>query len=159
MIPQIEISNTRPRTFNVLNTLTKFHAFPDETGGKFCLIEAVVPVGAGAPPHSHPGETEAFLVLDGQVTFMMGAIGPQEIHAKAGDYVAIPDGAVHCFFATGDAPARLLVINAPGHAHAAFFTAVGEVLPEHTTAPLPPAAPDLDSVKREAKRAGIQLIG
>lgn len=159
MIPQIDITNDRPRNFNALNTLTKFHAFPDETGGKFCLIEAVVPVGAGAPPHSHAGETEAFLVLEGRVKFMMGAIGPKEIIAEAGDYVAIPDGAIHSFTAIGDNPARLLIINAPGHAHAAFFTAVGEVVPETVTEPLPPVAPDFAAVAKEADRAGITLIG
>ncbi|MEM6465202.1 MAG: cupin domain-containing protein [Pseudomonadota bacterium] len=159
MIPQIDISNGRPRTFNVLNTLTKFHAFADETNGKYCLIEAVVPVGAGAPPHSHPGETEAFFVLEGQVKFLMGAIGPKEVIAKAGDFVAIPDGAIHSFVAIGDTPARLLVINAPGHAHAAFFTAVGEVMPDDANEPLPPIAPNGAFVAQEAARAGITLVG
>jgi len=89
----------------------------------------------------------------------MGSIGPQEIVAKAGDFVAIPDGAIHSFTAIGDVPARLLVINAPGNAHAAFFTAVGEVVPESTTEPLPPVAPDFAVVAREAERAGITLVG
>lgn len=159
MIPQINLSNDLPRTFSVLNTLTRFHAFPEETGGKFCLIEAVVPVGAGAPPHSHAGETEAFYVLEGQVRFLFGAIGPKEVIATAGDFVAIPDGALHSFEVVGDAPARLLVINAPGHAHAAFFTSIGEVVPDTTQAPLPPQAPDMPKVAAAATRAGITLVG
>lgn len=90
MIPQINIANTRPRTFSALNTLLRFHAYPEETDGKFCLIEATVPAGAGAPPHSHKGEMEAFFILEGRVKFMMGAIGPKEIVAEAGDYVPVP---------------------------------------------------------------------
>ena len=42
----------RPRTYNVLNILMKFHAFPSETQGKFCMVECPGPVGAGAPPNS-----------------------------------------------------------------------------------------------------------
>jgi hypothetical protein len=30
----------RPRTYNVLNILMKFHAFPSEVMGKYCLVEA-----------------------------------------------------------------------------------------------------------------------
>ena len=33
----------RPRTYDVLNHLMKFHAFPEETMGKYCLIEALAP--------------------------------------------------------------------------------------------------------------------
>ena len=159
MIPQINIANDRPRTFSALNTLIRFHAFPEETGGKFCLIEATVPVGAGAPPHSHAGETEAFFVLEGQVRFLMGAIGPKEIIAEVGDFVSIPDGALHSFVVTGEAPARLMVINAPGNAHAAFFTTVGEVVPDHVTEPLPPIAPNMAVVGAAAELAGITLVG
>lgn len=158
MIPQIDVPTTEPRTFNVLNSVMRFHAFPSETDGKFCLTEAIVPVGAGAPPHSHKGEAEAFYVLEGQVRFLMGAIGPQEVIAGAGDFVAIPDGAIHAFETIGTAPARILVINAPGHAHAQFFTAVGEVLPEGTQTPPAPQAPNFPVVMAEAERAGISIV-
>ncbi len=157
MIPQTNVTNARPRAFNVLNTLVKFIAFADEMDGKMCVVEATVPAGAGAPPHSHKGEAEAFYVLEGQVRFLVGAIGPKEVVAKAGDFVAIPDGAIHAFAAETDA--KMLVLNAPGHAHTSFFTAVGEVVPEETTRPLPPSQPDFALVAREAEKAGITLVG
>ncbi len=146
---------TPNRTYNVLNSLMKFHAFPNETDGKFCLIEATVPVGQGAPAHSHAGETEAFYVMEGHVTFI---VGDEEISAEAGAFVAIPDGAVHAFVAEGDTPARLLVLNAPGNAHAQFFTAVGEAVPDTTSAPLPPSAPNFPVVMQEAAAAGITIM-
>ncbi|MGY3439375.1 MULTISPECIES: cupin domain-containing protein [unclassified Marinovum] len=145
----------RPRTYNVLNILMKFHAFPSEVMDKFCFVECLVPVGAGAPPNHHAGETEAFYVIDGQIGFM---IDGKETVAGPGDHVAIPDGAVHAFQAIGDRPARLLIINAPGHMHDAFFTGVGHPLPEGQTE-LPKAmAPNIPSVVSMAARVGMTLV-
>ena len=91
----------RHRTYEVLGILMTFHAYPEDVDGKYCLVEAVVPPGCGAPPNSHAGETEAFHVLDGTFDFMVdGSV----IQAKAGDHIRIPDGAVHAFSATGTAP-------------------------------------------------------
>ncbi len=145
----------RPRTFDVLGLLVKFHAFPGEVDGKYCLVEALVPPGAGAPPNHHAGETEAFYVLDGEVAFHVAGA---EILAKPGDYVPIPDGAVHAFAAQGDQPARVLILNAPGHMHEAFFTGAGEALPEGQT-DLPPArAPDLGKVMGAASASGMTIL-
>ena len=145
----------RPRTYNVLNILMKFHAFPSETMDKFCFVECLVPVGAGAPPNHHAGETESFYVIDGQIGFM---IDGNETVAGPGDHVAIPDGAVHAFQAVGDKPAPLLIINAPGHMHDAFFTGVGQPLPEDQTE-LPEAIePDIPSVVSMAAKVGMTLV-
>lgn len=145
----------RHRTYNVLNILMRFHAFPDDVMGKYCLAECVVPVGAGAPPNHHAGETEAFFVLEGQVAFRIGA---REFVAKSGDYVPIPDGAVHAFDAVGEAPARLLILNAPGRMHEQFFTGIGTALPEGTKEMPPPAAPDLPAVLAQAESAGMTIL-
>ena len=146
---------SRPRTYNVLNILTKFHAFPSEVDGKFCLVECTVPVGAGAPPNHHAGETEGFFVLDGEIKF---TIDGKESSAGPGDFVAIPDGAVHAFQAIGDRPARLLVLNAPGHMHEAFFTGLGAVLPEGQRELPDPAAPDISAVLKVAGEVGMTIV-
>lgn len=146
---------TRPRTYNVLNILMKFHAFPDEVMGKYCLAEALVPVGAGAPPNSHAGETEAFYILDGQIGFMVDG---QEFVASAGDFVPVPDGALHAFQAIGDGPARVLIFNAPGNMHEAFFTGIGSVLPEGQTELPEPSAPDLPAVLKKAEETGMTIL-
>lgn len=145
----------RPRTYNVLNILMKFHAFPAEVQDKFCLVEATVPVGAGAPPNHHAGETEAFYILDGQIGFMVNG---EEILARAGDYVPIPDGAVHAFQAVGDTPARVLIFNAPGKMHDAFFTGIGTVLPEDQTTLPEPTAPNIPAVMAMAQETGMTIL-
>lgn len=145
----------RPRTYSVLNILMKFHAFPSETMDKFCFVECLVPVGAGAPPNHHAGETESFYVIEGQIGFM---IDGKEAIVGPGDHIAMPDGAVHAFQAVGEKPARLLIINAPGHMHEAFFTGVGHPLPEDQTE-LPEAMePDIPSVLSMAERVGMTLV-
>src|ERR1700682_3915587 len=38
----------------------------EETGGRYCLIDMMVPAGGGPPPHRH-GFEEMFTILDGEV--------------------------------------------------------------------------------------------
>ena len=147
--------SSRPRTYNVLNILMNFHAFPGETEGKYCLVECTVPVGAGAPPNHHAGETEAFYVLEGEVGFMVEG---EERLARAGDFIAIPDGAVHAFEAVGSAPARMLILNAPGHMHEAFFTGIGEALPDGTNTLPVPRHPDIPAVIAKATETGMTIV-
>jgi len=145
----------RARKYNVLNILMNFHAFPGEVDGKYCLVECTVPVGAGAPPNHHAGETEAFYILEGQVGFM---IQGENRLAKAGDFVPIPDGAIHAFQAVGDSPARLLILNAPGKMHEAFFTGVGEALPEDQTELPVPSEPNIPAVIAKAQETGMTIM-
>ena len=149
-------TDPRPRTYAVLGLLTYFHAFPDEVMGKYCLVEATVPKGLGAPPNHHAGETEAFIILDGEVEFMVNG---ETMTARAGDYVPVPDGAVHAFTAVSEEPARMLILNAPGTMHDRFFTTIGEVLPEGTSEPPPPAGPpDVAAVMAAAAEVGMTVV-
>ena len=49
-----------------------WHVTAGDTGGAFCLAEAVVPAGCEPPLHIHAREEESFYVLDGKVTFQRG---------------------------------------------------------------------------------------
>lgn len=145
----------RHRTYDVLGIVMKFHAFPEEVQGKYCLVEAIVPEGRGAPPNHHAGETEAFHVLDGEIAFHVDG---RDFVARAGDHVAIPDGVVHAFTAASPS-ARVLILNAPGLMHDAFFTGVGRPLPEGATEPLPPEGPpDIAALVDAAARAGMTIL-
>ena len=145
----------RPRTYDVLGLLLKFHAFPADVQDKYCLVEALVPPGGGAPMNQHAGETECFYVLGGRIEF---TVADQTRIAGAGEYVPIPDGAPHAFRAIGDAPARVLILNAPGHMHEVFFTGVGEVLPEDQVELPAPREPDLAHLTATAAAAGMTFL-
>ena len=145
--------DSRPRTYDVLGVVVKFLAFPGERSNRYCLCEGTLQPGQGVPPNSHPGDTESFYVIEGQVEFTID--GKTATHGP-GSFVMIPDGALHAFEATGDTPARILVLNAPGEIHEAFFTKVGRPLPEGTSkAPPPDAPPDIPAIMAIAAEAGI----
>lgn len=103
-----------------------------------------------------PGETEAFFVLNGAASF---TVDGETREVGAGRYLAIPDGAVHSFKAIGPEPARLLIINAPGHMHEAFFTGTGEPIDEGTPAPAPmDGPPDVARILQVASDCGMVIL-
>mgnify|MGYP006291588567 CR=1 FL=1 len=147
---------SKHRVYDVLGQLTRFHAFPDDVEGKFCLAEVLVPPGLGAPPNAHAGETEAFYVLQGRVDFTVGGATQR---VEAGGFVSIPDGAVHAFAAVGPDPARILVLNAPGRMHEQFFTTVGREVPADTSTLSPlDGPPDFAAVAAAAEAAGMTIL-
>ena len=150
------MSEARPRTYHLLGNLLTFHAFPSETGDRYTLVEIKTAPGAGAPPNHHAGEDECFFVLEGEFGFLVDG---QTISATAGDFVKIPDGAVHAFTCTGDRPGRLIGINAPGLMHDIFFTQAGEAMPDGTTdVPAPDGPPDIPAIMAVANKAGMTIL-
>lgn len=146
----------RARVYQSMGILFRFHAFPADTLGKYCLVEAVVPPGLGAPPNHHAGETEAFYVLSGRLAFRIDGV---ETIAEAGSFVSVPDGAVHSFHAVGPDHARVLVLNAPGHMHEQFFTQTGGPVASDTQMPVPPdGPPDVARILSVAAASGMTIL-
>jgi quercetin dioxygenase-like cupin family protein len=94
----------------------RFVCGPRDTRGAWSLIENLVPVGAGPPPHHHPWD-EAYFVIEGEVEFR---IGDSVLRVRAGDFAYAPANTVHAFHGVSEAPARMLVFDAPAHAEAFF---------------------------------------
>jgi hypothetical protein len=63
--------------------------------------------------------------------------------------VPIPDGDGHAFAASGSAPARLRIVNAPGQMHAGFLEELGTPVEDHRTQP---AAPTILPMSRSSCR-------
>jgi quercetin dioxygenase-like cupin family protein len=70
-------------------------------------------------PHVHR-HAEAFYVLEGELTFEVGAEG-ETITLAAGGLIAVPPGITHSYGTAGDQPARWLIIHAPDGGFAAFM--------------------------------------
>lgn len=144
------------RTYDVFGLLLKFRVLPQDVADKFCLVEAVVPPGLGAPMNAHPGESECFRVLDGQFEF---TIGDRTHSAGPGDCLVVPEGAPHAFRCSGQTPGQLAIINAPGRMHVEFFTGIGRPLDDAIETPQPPAGPpDMAHVMQVAGAAGMTLL-
>ena len=88
-----------------------FKAVADQTGGDFSLMERTLPPGGRRPPaHRHVNCSEAFFVLDGQISFVLDG---RDLTGGPGDFLLVPRGAAHTFGNEGTEPARLLVLHAP----------------------------------------------
>jgi mannose-6-phosphate isomerase-like protein (cupin superfamily) len=60
--------------------------------------------------HVHPDEDDAFYILEGELTFVLGG---EDVPAPAGTFVLVPPGVEHGFRNDGAEPARILNIHAP----------------------------------------------
>ena len=99
-------------TLNVLGATHIYKATAAETGGSFSLWEAVFPPGAGAPPHTHTREDEAFYVLSGELLVEFG--GEQGRHRVGpGGFFFGARHRRHAIRNVGDQPARVLILSAP----------------------------------------------
>ena len=95
-----------------------------ETGGAFEVFEIGIPAGAVrdvevVPPQVHREHEEAFYILEGELTFLLGddrAVAPK------GTLVVVPRGTRHGF--SGTAGSRFLVVLIPG-GFAGFFEELG----------------------------------
>ncbi len=89
-----------------------FKAIASDTNGRFSLMERTLPAGGTMPPlHRHPGNEEAYFVLDGTVEFR---VSDQAFEGTSGTFVLVPAGEAHTFGNTSDEQARLLVFHSPG---------------------------------------------
>ena len=113
----------------------------EQTGGRYCLIDMLVPPGGGPPAHRHDFE-EMFTILDGEIELTFRGATHQ---ASAGATVNIPANAPHSFKNKSNKPARLLCMCAPA-GQEEFFMAVGDPV-DSRTAP-PPKLSNADQAER-----------
>jgi quercetin dioxygenase-like cupin family protein len=121
----------------------------EQTGGRFAMLDMLIPPGGGPPPHRHSFE-ECFRVLAGSIEVHMRDLPPMRL--EAGDCANIPANAPHAFRNTADAPARLLCTVAPAGLES-FFAEFGDPVPTRTS-----AAPELSDVERRNRLARAAAI-
>src|SRR5262249_50831620 len=123
------------------------------TGGAFGLVESVIAPGFSPPLHVHYREDESFWVLEGELTMRCG---DRTLQAAPGSFVFLPRGGPHTFVVDSSTPARMLTLLTPGGGEGVFIEggrpAEGPGLP-------PPAAPDIEKLKRVSERFGAEIVG
>jgi quercetin dioxygenase-like cupin family protein len=112
----------------------------EQTGGRFSLIDMLIPPGGGPPPHRHDFE-ETFILLEGE---LQATFRGQKSVVRAGDTVNIPANTPHQFRNVSATPVRLLCICSPA-GQEKFFMEVGTPVATRTT-----PAPKLDA-KQQAE--------
>jgi quercetin dioxygenase-like cupin family protein len=102
----------------------------NDTGGRFSLMEQLLPKGSGPGPHKHTWSDETFYMLDGEITLLVG----DEIRtARKGDFVVVPRSTRHAFRVESET-ARFL----NGHTPASMEALIVELATPATERTLPP---------------------
>ena len=101
-----------------------------QTGGRYCLIDMLVPDGGGPPPHRHDFE-EMFSLLEGELEFTFRG-RTQTVKAPA--TVNIPANAPHRFANTSGATVHMLCMCTPA-GQDEFFLAIGVPLASRDASP------------------------
>ena len=126
-----------------LGTLAIIRVPGEAVGGRYALMEFLLPHHASPPRHTHP-QDESFIVLEGDVTMVAGdtrvLLGP-------GGVGAVPGGVVHTFRVESDT-ARALVLSTP-----AGIEQLPRAMGVRADAPiLPPAGTPRPSAEELARR-------
>ena len=126
-----------------------------DTGGRYGMLEIVVPAGHGSPWHVHPEEDEWFYVIDGALTFY---VGDTRFDLTAGGFAFGPKGIPHTFI--GVAPATRALVGLAPVQFEGFLREVGQPAPARVLPP-PHAGPppDIARLAPIAKRNGFIILG
>jgi len=103
--------------------------------------------------HVHREHTDAFYVIEGELTF---AVGPaaERIRVAAGGFVAVPPNVVHSFANEGAAESRWLNFHAPDKGFAAYLRAARDGLDAGFDSFDPPGDGGLPATGVIVRRAG-----
>src|SRR5437016_2058847 len=102
----------------------------DDTDGRYCLIDMLVPPGGGPGPHRHNFE-ESFTILEGEIE---ASFRGKKSVVRSGETVNIPANAPHSFTNASKQAVRLLCSCAPAGLEE-FFAQIGVAVPTRTPPP------------------------
>lgn len=131
-----------------------FLATGEQTGGAYCLAEAIVPPGGGPPPHFHTREEESFYVLEGEITF---TVDGKKVVGSPGTFVQIPRGLPHAFKNDSSAPGRMLIQCAPA-GFEKFMAEFATELPSPDAPSIPPSPAEIEKLLSVAPNYGITIL-
>jgi mannose-6-phosphate isomerase-like protein (cupin superfamily) len=120
----------------------------NDTKGRLCLIDMLVPPGGGPPPHRHDFE-ETFIIQEGELD---ATFRGKKLVVHAGDTVHIPSNAPHQFHNSSGKPVRMLCICSPA-GQENFFMQIGTPGESRTT-----PAPKPDQAALEKLGAAIKEL-
>lgn len=95
---------------------------PYFTSGDYDLMMGETPARVqGPPPHLHYNYKESFLIVEGEMVFMVNG---ELITAKAGEAVDLPPNTLHTFDNKSDQPCKWINIHSP-KGFSEFFEKMG----------------------------------
>jgi quercetin dioxygenase-like cupin family protein len=127
----------------------------EQTSGAYALVDMLIPLKGGPPPHSHADFQEAFYILDGEIEVITKE---RKFTATYGSYVNIPfNGPVHKFTNKTDKTAHILCLITPAGMEK-MFEEIGKPIDPGTFLPRPKMTPEEQKqVQSIAERYGQTL--
>ncbi len=124
-------------------------------GDKMTFFEVTSPPGGGPPPNIHYQQEEAFYVLEGTFSFL---IGDETVTGGPGSFVLIPRGTVHTFKNTGSETGKILETSTLPRSHERFFRDIGVPVTDMASFTPPDGPSDMDKVLRSAESNDIHFV-
>jgi quercetin dioxygenase-like cupin family protein len=124
-----------------------------KTAHAFAQIESVDPRGTATPLHVHHNEDEAFYILEGEVTVL---VGEERIDLGAGDYLFAPRDVPHATIVTSERARYLTTISPAGLEDLFVELGVPVTGDEPPTETVMPPMPEL---VRLFAAHGVEIIG
>jgi quercetin dioxygenase-like cupin family protein len=149
------LDNEQGQSLSVVGDTYRILISGEQTGGKYAVIDMLVPPGGGPGPHAHKDIQEMFYVVEGEIDFTMEG---GTYKATKGSFINIPlGGAVHCFKNTTDDIAHLLCTVVPAGLES-FFKEIGKPVDTGTFLPPPTLRKEeLDKLQSLAEKYGQEL--
>jgi quercetin dioxygenase-like cupin family protein len=130
--------------------LFTFLAQSQDTSGQLAVFDTLIRRGLEPPPHTHSREDEAYLVLDGHLTFIVGG---QTIEAGPNTFVWLPRDLQHSF-ACDTEQSRAIILLTPAGLEAAFQE-LSEPAARPELPPVPAGPPDVERLLRTFGQYGV----
>ncbi len=134
--------------------LLTWKAVGSKTGGHYELVEQLGRRGFAAPVHMHDRETEAFYVLEGEMTFVLGN---KTIPASAGSFLYVPQQTKHAFVIESDEAKFLALASPPGLEP--FVDELGKPAKALTLPPPSESMPSPTQIEAAALKHGQKFFG
>jgi quercetin dioxygenase-like cupin family protein len=128
-----------------------------QESGSLGLSLVTQPPGLATPLHRHTTSTEAFLLIEGTMTYQAGE---ETFHLGAGDFIWLPKQLPHAFRVTGATPVRFLGLVDPGDLFG-LYDEVGRPATERALPGPDPAllAEEVAHWLQLAPQYGIEVVG
>jgi quercetin dioxygenase-like cupin family protein len=140
------------RSYWLFGTRLIVLATHDETGGRYDLVENVMPPGTRIPPHRHTRYSEHLHVVEGEVTVWTDE---REVVLRQGESIFFPMGTPHSGVASADVETRVLLVGSPGGL-ARLVTEAGT--PDAGLGMPPGITFDIERVRRLSAELGDEMI-
>ena len=123
----------------------------EDTGGKYCLIEAGLAPGMGVPRHTHTREDETYYVLSGELEVI---VGDEVFILREGDTLIAPRDIPHQLRNSGNTENHYLLMFSPS-GFEGFLKETAIPAPANAVAPTKPPAVAVRNVHELATDYGI----